>query len=60
MRKYTTLRFEYKKVSMEEIGNSIRLSEKYTTMTSPIFNRLGYNGMPDWGRDILKGADILV
>ena len=43
---------------MEEIGNNSRLSEKSPPMNSLLVNKLGYNGMTDWGDDILNGEDI--
>ena len=43
---------------MEEIGNRSRLSDKYPPMLSSLVNKIGYNGMKDWGGYILKGEYI--
>ena len=43
---------------MEEIGNTIRISEKYPPMAPPLSRKLGYNGIIFWGEDIIKGEDI--
>ena len=40
---------------MVEIGNRRRLSEKSPPILSPLVNKLGYNGMTDWGDYIIKG-----
>ena len=51
---------ELETISMREIEQRIRISEKFLAMTLPLVNHLHFNGVTDYGNNILLGqaADI--